>query len=65
MEILNLERVGVHDRFLDLGGDSLQATRILDRTNESLKVEMKISDLFHTETIAQMADLIALPKTST
>lgn len=64
IDVLNLEKVGVHDRFLDLGGDSLRASRILTRTNESLKLQLSISDLFETETIAQLAALIALRQTS-
>jgi amino acid adenylation domain-containing protein len=63
-DVLNLEKVGVHDRFLDLGGDSLRASRILARMNESLKVQLNVSDLFETETIAEIAALIALRKTS-
>jgi len=30
-EVLQLEQVGRHDNFFDLGGDSLQATQIVSR----------------------------------
>jgi amino acid adenylation domain-containing protein len=58
MEVLQLERIGINDRFLDLGGDSLRATQILGRTMRSFSIELSIGDLIQTETIAQMAELI-------
>jgi acyl-coenzyme A synthetase/AMP-(fatty) acid ligase/acyl carrier protein len=60
MEVLQLEKIGIHDRFLDLGGDSLRATQILGRTVESFGMELSVSDLIRTETIAQMAELITM-----
>jgi amino acid adenylation domain-containing protein len=60
MEVLSLEKVGIHDRFLDLGGDSLRATRVLNRARDSFTVKLSISDLLKTESIAQLADLICL-----
>jgi len=58
MDVLQLERIGIDDRFLDLGGDSLRAIRILNRTRESFGKELSFSDVIRTETIAQMAELI-------
>ena len=60
MEVLQLGRIGVNDRFLDLGGDSLRATQILGRTMESFGIELSVGDLIQTETIAQMAELITI-----
>ncbi len=60
MDVLQLERIGINDRFLDLGGDSLRATQILGRTLKSFGIELSISDVIRTETIAQMAELIAM-----
>ena len=60
MDVLQLEKIGIHDRFLYLGGDSLRATQILNRTIQSFGVEISIGDLMRTETIAQMAELIAM-----
>ena len=58
MDVLQLGRIGIDDRFLDLGGDSLRATQILARTRKSLGIELSFSDVIRTETIAQMAKLI-------
>lgn len=59
MEVLELERIGINDRFLDLGGDSLRATQILSRAMKSFAVELSIGEVIRTETIAEMAALIA------
>jgi acyl carrier protein len=60
MDVLQLEKIGIHDRFLHLGGDSLRATQILNRAIQSFGVELTIGDLMGMETIAQMAELIAM-----
>jgi amino acid adenylation domain-containing protein len=60
MEVLQVERIGIHDRFLDLGGDSLRATRILSRTMRSFGIELSLGDVIRTETIAQMAELVTI-----
>jgi len=57
-EVLELEQVGVHDHFLELGGDSLVATRILSRVVKTFRVELSIQALLDAPTVAQMAELI-------
>lgn len=58
--MLNLQDVGIHDPFLDLGGDSLLATRILTRVVETFRVELSIQSLLEAPTVAEMAKLIGL-----
>ena len=60
MDVLQLGTIGIDDRFLDLGGDSLRATQILSRTMTSFGIELSISDVIQAETIAQMATLIRI-----
>ena len=57
---LQLEKIGIHDRFLCLGGDSLRATQILNRVVKSFGVNITIGDLMLMETIADMAEFIAI-----
>jgi acyl carrier protein len=57
--VLELDRVGIHDPFLELGGDSLRAMRILSRVLDAFEVELLPSDLFKTPTVAEMASLVA------
>jgi amino acid adenylation domain-containing protein len=60
MDVLQLERIGINDRFLDLGGDSLRASQILNRAMQQLGIQLSVSDVIRTETVAEMAQLIAL-----
>jgi acyl-CoA synthetase (AMP-forming)/AMP-acid ligase II/acyl carrier protein len=57
-ESLGVEKIGVQDDFLALGGDSIQAARILFRVNERFSMDVQISDIFTTSTVASMANLV-------
>src|SRR5262249_51841731 len=45
-EVLNLERIGIHDDFFELGGDSLLATRAVAQVRNWLKIEIPVRVLF-------------------
>ncbi len=57
-DILGLDAIGIHDPFLDLGGNSLQAMRIAARVQEEFGVEIPLAELFAASTVAEMALLI-------
>ncbi|MBW4546343.1 MAG: amino acid adenylation domain-containing protein [Symplocastrum torsivum CPER-KK1] len=57
-EVLGIERVGIHNKFLELGGHSLLAIRIVSRLRDTLKVELPISSLFASPTVAELAKRI-------
>jgi acyl carrier protein len=57
-EMLDLDCVGVHDQFLDLGGDSLLAVRILARTRVRFRAAIPDEAFFAAETVAEMATVI-------
>ena len=57
-EALGLDRVGVDDVFLDLGGDSLRAMKIIARTRDEFEIDVPISLLFKAPTVAAMAQVI-------
>ena len=59
MEVIGIDRVGVHDSFLDLGGDSLMATRIIVRVTAHFDVTLPGQALWQASTVAAMAELVA------
>jgi acyl-CoA synthetase (AMP-forming)/AMP-acid ligase II/acyl carrier protein len=58
-EVLHLERVGVHEPFFDLGGQSVTAAAVVARAREVFGVELPMRALFETPTIAELAIVIA------
>ncbi len=56
--VMSLDAVGVNDRFLALGGQSLQATRIAGRILDAFQVDLPAGRLFDAPTVAEMAALI-------
>ena len=57
--MLGLDEVGVHDGFLELGGDSLLATQIVSRVLTQFHVRVPLRALFDAPTVADMAALLA------
>jgi hypothetical protein len=50
---LYLDQVGVHDRFFDLSGNSLQAARVINQIQEELGETIYVVSLFEAPTIAE------------
>jgi acyl carrier protein len=57
-EVLGLERVGVHDNFLALGGQSLLATQVVARLRSVFGVELPAQTLFEASTIADLTKVV-------
>jgi amino acid adenylation domain-containing protein len=53
-EVLGVERVGVHDNFFDLGGDSLLTTHVVQKARDA-GLSLRIAQVFRHQTIAQLA----------
>ena len=53
--VLGLDRVGVHDPFVEVGGDSLLAVRVVARPVEALGVNDSVGELLDAHTVAAMA----------
>ena len=49
--VLKVDRVGIHDNFFDLGGDSILAIAVVARASQ-LGMELTVGDLFAERTIA-------------
>jgi amino acid adenylation domain-containing protein len=56
--VLGVERIGIHDNFFEMGGNSLSATQLVSRVRQTLEVELPLRDLFRNATVAQLAVLI-------
>jgi aryl carrier-like protein len=56
--LLATPRVGLHDNFFGLGGDSLLAIQCLARLRDRLPVRLTLSEFFEHGTIAQQAALV-------
>ena len=57
-EVLQIEKIGVHDNFLELGGNSLAAIRITSRINSVFDLTLPVNTVFENSTIRQLADQI-------
>lgn len=56
--VLEVAEVGIDDSFFDLGGQSLQAMRLLNRIKTDLDVDLLINVLFDKPTVAELAEHI-------
>ncbi|HEY2360447.1 MAG TPA: amino acid adenylation domain-containing protein [Candidatus Angelobacter sp.] len=54
-EMLKLERVGRHDDFFALGGQSLLALRVLFRVNDCFQTELSVSTLLEDSVLMEFA----------
>jgi acyl-CoA synthetase (AMP-forming)/AMP-acid ligase II len=57
-DVLGLSRVGVRDRFLSVGGDSILAAMLITRVREVMRVEISMLDFFDAQTIEEQARIL-------
>jgi acyl transferase domain-containing protein/acyl carrier protein len=56
---LGFEQIGVHDDFLELGGDSLSAITVISRIHRGLHVNVPVTEFFNEPTIEAIARYIS------
>jgi len=57
-EILTLEKLGIHNNFFELGGDSLKAMTCVGRIHREFNTEITILEIFNHPTIKELAEYI-------
>jgi amino acid adenylation domain-containing protein len=57
-EVLQIDHIGIDYPFLELGGNSLLAIRIISRINEQLHLDLKVTAIFEEDTIRKLASHI-------
>jgi amino acid adenylation domain-containing protein len=57
-EVLDMERVGIHDNFFDLGGDSYLVTILLGRLDANLGARISIFDFVSKPSVAEVMELV-------
>ncbi|MBI3688914.1 MAG: amino acid adenylation domain-containing protein [Actinobacteria bacterium] len=60
-ELLGLERVGIHDNFFDLGGNSLLLARMRARLEAAVGRQVPTLELFRHPTVAMLARYLSDP----
>ena len=58
VEVLRLEKVGIHDNFFDLGGTSLLAVDLFARIEHRFGEKLPLTSLIEASTIEQLARLV-------
>ncbi len=56
-QVLGVERVGIHDNFFEIGGDSLKVVRVVARAGQ-LGVPITTKQCFQHQTIEQLAPVV-------
>ena len=56
--VLNIERVGIHDNFFEIGGNSLLAARLVFRIQEAFQVELPLPRVFESPSVVELSEVI-------
>ncbi|MEW9702941.1 condensation domain-containing protein, partial [Paenibacillus sp. SI8] len=57
-EVLGLKRIGVHEDFFEIGGDSLGAASMAGRIQKEMGVSLPLRDIFRLPTLEKLAVLV-------
>jgi acyl carrier protein len=58
-EVLQVEKVGIHDNFFDLGGHSLLMAKVWSKLHSMFQQELSMVDMFQYPTIHALATYLS------
>ena len=61
-EVLELDRIGIHDNLIGLGGDSIHATRIISRVNHMFSLQLTLQSMFELPTLYALSEVIDMAR---
>ena len=59
-EVLQINKIGIYDDFLELGGNSLAAIRVMTRLNDRVELDLPLNLVFEKPTISQLSQKIEI-----
>jgi amino acid adenylation domain-containing protein len=59
-EIIEIDEVGIHDDFAELGGDSLLAAQIVSEVNSIFSLKQPLQTLFEAPTVAKLVEFVRM-----
>ncbi|MCB1123627.1 MAG: AMP-binding protein, partial [Verrucomicrobiae bacterium] len=57
-DVLQVDKVGIHDHFLERGGDSIKAMMVLARLNRQFDIQLSLRELFDNESVSKIAEAV-------
>ncbi|NJC74318.1 amino acid adenylation domain-containing protein, partial [Planosporangium thailandense] len=57
-DVLECDRVGIHDNFFDLGGDSVRSLHIASRIKDAFDIGLTPREVLVTRTVSALAELV-------
>ncbi len=58
MSMLGMDRLGIHDNFFAVRGNSLLATRVIARICDRFDVDLPLASIFESPTVAELARMV-------
>ena len=55
VEVMEIDKIGIHDNFLEIGGDSLAGIRVVNRLSQAFEIDFPVNLIFQKPTIAKLA----------
>jgi amino acid adenylation domain-containing protein len=63
-EVLEIEKIGIKESFLSIGGDSIKSLHLLNDVNREFNLDFQVADLYENDTVESFASLITAAQTN-